>query len=83
MFEVTLGKYTGSNSTIELKEDAKPYPIPNIHVNILIKIGVLKKINDTQWEAPTFITPKKNKRIKRKPFPIHKHSRFITQIRRF
>ena len=46
----TLGKYTGSDYTIELKEDAKPYhakpfPIPKIHeltlkkeVNRLIKI---------------------------------------------
>ena len=25
MFDETLGKYTGSNKTIELKEDAKKY----------------------------------------------------------
>ena len=36
MFDGTLGKYTGSDYTIELKEDAKPYhtkpfPILNIH----------------------------------------------------
>ena len=36
MFDGTLGKYSGSNYTIELKEDTKPYyakpfPIPNIH----------------------------------------------------
>ena len=49
MFDGTLGKYTGSDYTIELKEDAKPFPIPNIHeptlkneVDRLIKIGVLK-----------------------------------------
>ena len=54
-------------------------------VDRLIKIGVLKKINNSQWAAPTFIIPKKNntvrfisdfrelnKRIKRKPFPIPK-----------
>ena len=97
MFDGTLGKYTGSDYSIELMEDAKPYhakpfPIPKIHeltlkkeVNRLIKIGVLKKINNSQWAAPTFIIPKKNntvrfisdfrelnKRIKRKPFPIPK-----------
>ena len=108
MFDGTLGKYTGSDYTIELKEDAKPYhakpfPIPKIHeptlkkeVDRLIKIGVLKKINNSQWAAPTFIIPKKNntvrfisdfrelnKRIKRKPFPIPKHSRFNNEIRRF
>ena len=36
MFHETLGKYTGSDYTIEIKEDAKPYyakpfPIPKIH----------------------------------------------------
>ena len=38
MFEGTLGKYRGSNYTIEVKENAKPYhakpfPIPKIHEN--------------------------------------------------
>ena len=71
---------------------AKPIPILIIHeltlkkeVDDLIKIEVLKKINNSQWAAPTFIIPKKNntvrfisdfrelnKRIKRKPFPIPK-----------
>ena len=70
MFDGTLGKYTGSEYTIALKEDAnpyhtKPFPIPKIHevtfkkeVNRLIKIGVLKKINNFQWSAPTFMIPK-------------------------
>ena len=36
MFDGTLGKYTGSYYTIELKEDAKsshtkPFPCPKIH----------------------------------------------------
>ena len=44
MFNGTLGKYTGSNNTTELKEDAKPYhtkpfPIPNIHYPTLKKEG--------------------------------------------
>ena len=103
LFDGTLGKYTGSVYTIELKEDAKPYhakplPIPTIHeptlkneVNRLIKIGVLKQINNSQWVAPTFTIHTKNgtvrfisdfrelnKTIKKKPFPIPKHSIFIT-----
>ena len=72
MFDGTLGKYTGSDSTIELQEDAKPYyakpfPILEVHeatlkkeVNRLIKIGILKKINNSQWAATTFIIPKNN-----------------------
>ena len=51
--------------------------------NRLVKTGVLKRKNSSEWAAPTFIIPKKNgtvrfisdfrelnKRIKRKPFPI-------------
>ena len=97
MFDGSFGKYISSNYTIELKEDAKPYhekpfPIPKIHkptlkkeVDRLIKIGVLKKINNSQWAAPTFIIPKingtvrfisdfreLNKTIKIKRFPIPK-----------
>ena len=67
MVDGTLCKYTGSDYTIELKEDtksyyAKPFPIPKIHeptlkkkVNRLIKFGVLKKINNFQLSAPTFL----------------------------
>ena len=33
-------------------------------VDILIKIGVLKKINNSQWAAPTFIIPKKNNTVR-------------------
>jgi len=52
-------------------------------VERLVKIGVLKKVNRSEWAAPTFIIPKKdgsvrfisdfrelNKRILRKPYPI-------------
>ena len=97
MFDGTLGNYTGSTYKIELKEKvapyhAKPFPIPKVHettlkkeVERLVKIGVLKKINNSQWAAPAFIIPKKNgtvrfisdfrelnKRIRIKPFPIPK-----------
>ena len=31
MFDRTIGKYTVSDYTIELKEDAKHFPIPKCH----------------------------------------------------
>jgi len=97
MLDGTLRNYSGSDYKIELKDDVKPFharlvPIPRIHeetlkkeVERLIKIGVLKRRNNSEWAAPTFIIPKKkgtvrfisdfrelNKRIKREPFPIPK-----------
>jgi hypothetical protein len=95
LFDGTLGKWTGEPYHIELKPDAIPYharafPVPKIHeqtlrkeVERLCKLGVLKRINHSEWGAPTFIIPKKdgsvrfisdfrelNKCIKRKPYPI-------------
>ena len=67
IFDGTLGKYVGFDYTIELKEDAKPYhvklfSIPTNHepthkkeVNRLIKVGLLKKMNNSQWVAPIFM----------------------------
>ena len=77
MFDGTLGTYTGSDYKIELKDGikpyhAKPFPIPRIHeetlrkeVERLVKIGVLKRINNSEWAAPTFIIPKKNISMRR------------------
>jgi hypothetical protein len=95
LFDGSLGKWNGTEVNIELKEGATPYhakayPIPKCHlktlkmeVQRLVELGVLKKVNRSEWAAPTFIIPKKdgtvrfisdfrelNKRIKRKPYPI-------------
>ena len=95
LFDGTLGKWTGTKVELELNEGATPYharafPIPKIHlatlkleVERLCELGVLKRVNRSQWAAPTFVIPKKdgsvrfisdfrelNKRIKRKPYPI-------------
>ena len=67
MFDGTEGWYTGSNYTIESKEDTKPFPNTTNHqreVNRLIKIGVLMKINNSQWAASTFIIPKINGKVR-------------------
>ena len=57
---------------IELRPDASPYqarafPIPKaytdtlkLEVERLEKAGVLKRVNQSKWAAPTFIIPKKD-----------------------
>ena len=95
LFDGTLGKWKLDPVDLDLKEGAtpyhaRPYPIPKFHadtlrmeVDRLVQIGVLRKVNRSEWAAPSFIIPKKdgtvrfindfrelNKRIRRKPFPI-------------
>ena len=95
LFDGTLGRWTHEDYHLELKEGVKPYharafPVPRIHyetlrkeVDRLVQVGVLKKTNNSEWAAPTFIIPKKdgkvrfvsdfrelNKRIRRKPYPV-------------
>jgi hypothetical protein len=108
LFDGSLGTWKGESYDIELRSDATPYharafPIPRIHeqtlrheVDRLCQIGVLKKVNRSEWAAPTFIIPKKdgsvrfisdfrelNKRIKRKPFPIPKIQDLLLKLEGF
>ena len=95
LFDGQLGTWKGDPVQIELKEGAVPYharafPVPHIHeatmkkdLDRLESIGVLTKVNRSEWAAPTFIVPKKdgrvrfvtdfrklNKQIKRSPYPL-------------
>ena len=95
LFNGELGRWKGPPHTVHLKDKinpyhGKPYKIPQIYeetlkaeVERLVKIGVLKRVNHSEWAAPCFIIPKKdhsvrflsdfrelNKRIKRYPYPI-------------
>ena len=83
---------------LDLKDDTtpmclRPYPVPRAHeamfrkeVKILVKLGVLKEANDSEWGAPSFAQPKPktncvrflsdfrnlNMQFKRKPYPMPK-----------
>ena len=95
LFDGTLGKWNVEPLNIQLKPGVTPYhsrafPIPKIHEETLKKevrrlecIGVLRRVNHSEWAAPTFIIPKKdgkvrfvsdsrelNKRIVRNPYPL-------------
>ena len=108
LFDGTLGHWKGETYNIQLREDAMPYharayPIPKAYeqtlrmeVDRLCKVNVLKKVNRSEWGAPTFIIPKKdgtvrfisdfrelNKRIRRKPYPIPKIQDLMLKLEGF
>ena len=108
LFDGKLGHWKGEKYHIELQDDVKPYhtnpfPIPKayeqtlkVELDRLVSLGVLKKVNRSQWAAPTFIISKKdstvqfisdfrelNKRIKRKPFPIPKIQDLLLKLEGF
>jgi len=65
LFDGQLGRWHGQEVKLELKEGAEPhharaYNTPRCHmqtlkaeVERLVKIGVLKKVNRSEWAAPT------------------------------
>jgi hypothetical protein len=108
LFDGTLGTWNDVKYKIDLKPDAEPYharayPIPHkyvdtlkLEVDRLCELGVLKRVNRSEWAAPTFIVPKKdgsvrfisdfrelNKRIKRRPYPIPKIQDMLLKLEGF
>ena len=108
LFDGTLGSWKDQQINIETKEGAKPYhakafPIPKSReetfkkeIARLCQLGVLRKVNHSEWAAPAFIIPKKdgsvrfisdfrelNLRIKRKPYPIPKISDLMLKLEGF
>ena len=76
LFDGSLGKWRGITCDFELKEGTEPYhakafPIPKCHemtlkqeVERLCDLGVLKRVNRSEWACPTFIIPKKDGTIR-------------------
>ena len=108
LFDGTLGQWKGRPYDIKLKPDAapyhaKPFPVPRAYEKTLLKeierlckIGVLRKVNRSEWASPSFLIPKKdmtvrfindfrelNKRIKRFPFPIPKIQDLLMKLEGF
>jgi hypothetical protein len=67
LFDGTLGTFTGAPYDIKLKDNvephhARPFPVPKIHELTLkseldrsCELNVLKRVNRSQWGAPTFV----------------------------
>jgi hypothetical protein len=109
LFDGTLGNWKTGSVDLELKDKnekpyhAKPYPVPHSQeqqlkdeVQRLVDIGVLRKVNRSEWACPMFTISKPdkslralvdlrelNKRIKRKPFPIPKINDLLQKLQGF
>jgi hypothetical protein len=98
LFDGSLGRWMGEPYDIQLQPDAKPYhakayPIPKFYeatlraeVERLCRIGVLRKVNRSEWAAPTCIIPKKDgteQRDTKKALSDTSHLRLATETRRF
>ena len=108
LFDSTLGRWVGDPYKIKLRADAtpfhaKPFPVPyayektlRMEVEQLSKIGVLKRVNHSEYASPSFIISKKdktvrfindfrelNKRVKRTPFPMPKIQEMLLKLEGF
>ena len=108
LFDGTLGRWNTTPVNITLQRNAKPvnarwYPVPRINKTTfkkelmrLVQIGVLEKVQESEWGTPVFIISKKegivrfltdyrrvNGQIVRKPFPIPRIADTLQQLEGF
>ena len=108
IFDGSLGEWQTTPVNFELHKGSKPhsqnpYSVPRIYketfkkeLDRLVKLGVLERVELSEWGSPTFIIPKKdnrirfvsdfrrlNKKIKRKPYPLPKISDTLQQLEGF
>ena len=106
IFDGSLGAWKTDDVNFELKDGATPcsqryYPVPHLYketfkkeLDRLVKLGVLKRVQQSEWGSPTFIVPKKDGRVrfisdfrclnqmllKRKPYPLLPISDTLQQL---
>ena len=108
VFDGTLGEWKTDPVDFELVDGATPhsqrhYPVPHLYkttfkkeLDRLVKLGVLEKVQQSEWGSPTFIVPKKdnkvrfvsdfrrlNQKLKRKPYPLPRISDTLQQLEGF
>ena len=108
LFHGNIGTWHGKPYDFKLKPDAEPYhgktfPVLRIHelafkheLDVIEALKVIKKVNRSQWGAPTFLIPNKdstvcfisdfrelNKRILRQPYPIPKIQDLLLRLEGF
>jgi len=84
LFDGTLGKWKGVLHKLELKDPksppfaCRPYPVPvknketlKLEIKRLCRLGVLRKVNNSEYQSPSTIIPKKDQTV-----------RFITDFRK-
>jgi hypothetical protein len=76
IFDGTLGEWRTSPVDFELTEGAqlhsqRHYPVPHLYKQTFKKeldrlegLGVLEKVQQSEWGSPTFIVPKKDRRVR-------------------
>ena len=76
MFDGILGEWKTSPVDFELVDGAKPHnqrhsPVPHLHkatfkkeLDRLENLGVLEKVQQSEWGSPTFIVPKKDNKVR-------------------
>jgi hypothetical protein len=76
LFDGTLGHWRTNPVSFQLKDGVNPnpwqgaFPIPKVHKDVVMKeihrlcdLGVLEWQSSSEWAAPLFIQPKKNKTV--------------------
>jgi hypothetical protein len=88
MFDGTFGIYPHKKVHIDIHPNAKPvhsrpYPVPRIHLknfkiefDHLVRIGVSLPHQESEWASPSFVTPKKDSRV-RKISNLHQLNKVI------